>query len=56
MRGVRLRSRPLTQAAISPLGETLRLPHATVHWDCYYAPPNKKPPNLHARAFPIDVP
>jgi hypothetical protein len=31
MRGVRLRSRPLTQAAVSPVGETLRLPHASVH-------------------------
>jgi hypothetical protein len=56
MRGVRLRSRPLTQAAVSPVGETLRLPPATVHLDCCYAPPNKKPPHLRARAFLFGVP
>jgi hypothetical protein len=50
------RSCAFAQAAVSPACETLRLPPATVHLDCCYAPPNKKPPHLHARAFLIGVP
>jgi hypothetical protein len=58
MRGVRLRSRPLTQAAVSPVGETLRLPHAIGHLAYCYGTPNnrcalktKKPTKLHLVGF-----